>query len=143
MGSMTTRGKRSVSAVYRDEPAAEAARDDETAAGAARLPVRVCLVLVLVAMWGAALATMLLLPMAMYAAEDCAYGNGGLLCTRRGQHLGVGLPWLLVVGATAFAAGAVAAGGRRRRAAFWAWSVGLLMLWAVMLAFADGDPTDW
>ncbi|UGQ13829.1 hypothetical protein LO772_09655 [Yinghuangia sp. ASG 101] len=96
------------------------------------------MVLKLAVMWTGTLATMLLLPRAMLAVDGCAYGNGGLLCSRRGQHLGIGLPWLYAVAVTV-TAGSATLGTivRRRRLAFWCWAGGLPLLWVVMLAIVS------
>ncbi len=96
---------------------------------------RFLVVLKLAVMWTGTLATMLLLPRMMLAVDGCAYGNNGMLCSRRGQHLGIGLPWLVAVAVTV-TAGAATRGTivRRRRLAFWCWAAGLPLLWVVMLA---------
>ncbi|HSA53992.1 MAG TPA: hypothetical protein VLH10_28260 [Yinghuangia sp.] len=92
--------------------------------------------LVLTVMWSFTLATMLFLPLTMLAVDDCAYGNRGLLCTRRGQHLGIGLPWLFAVAVTVTAAAGTRGRCRRLRPAFWCWAAGLPCLWVVMLVIA-------
>lgn len=95
---------------------------------------RLRVVLKLTVMWTATLVTMLLLPQMMMTVDGCAYGNDGLLCTRRGQHLGIGLPWLFAVTATATAGAATTRTLTRwRRPAFLCWAAGLPLLWVVML----------
>ncbi|NUU23258.1 MAG: hypothetical protein HOV68_17365 [Streptomycetaceae bacterium] len=100
-------------------------------------------VLFVIAMWGATLYTLVLLPLGV-EMDFCDRSGAGPLCIRENRELAEAVAIWYAPGLAIVATRRIAKGPpRARRRAMGMWVAGLLLLWVVTVTLAFHNPADW